>query len=357
MTIHLGENLRLLRKEHNLTQEQLAEALGVTPGAVHKWETEKATPELVTLVDLAVYFETSIDALLNYGWEKMTMEKAVKQLKNYTHAQQLADGTRYAEKALLRFPNSFQVVYCSANLYFLTLKKSQMPRAVELYERSLALLDQNEDPEISDLTIQNRIASCYCYLERTEDAVAILKRNNAAGCNNYLIGLLLSQMPGHEDESLPYLSEALGSCYHTLYNTCIGYANAYGVQNKLAEISELITLLYQFGEGLRTDGATNWIDRGNVKLFLILATMDSLRHRQEEAIQWLRKARESARRFDAAPNYHTYVGMKFYHGSQTASSYDDMGSTAMDIITNTLADKTIGKSLRPLWDRLLEEEP
>lgn len=357
MTIHLGENLRLLRKAHNLTQEQLAEALGVTPGAVHKWETEKAIPELGTLVELALYFEISVDALLNYGWETMTMEKAVAQLKDYTHAQQPEQGTRYAEKALLRFPNSFQVVYRSANLYFLTLKQANMPRAVELYERSLTLLDQNGDPEISALTIQNRIASCYCYLDRMEDAVAILKRNNAAGCNNYLIGLLLSQMPGHAEASLPYLSEALGSCYSTLYNTCIGYANAYGALNKLTEASELIKLLYQFGQGLRLDETTNWIDRGNVKLLLILATLDCLRDRQDEAIQWLRTARESARRFDAAPNYHTYVGMKFYHGDKAASSYDDMGSTAMDIITNTLADETIGKSLRPLWDRLLEEEP
>ena len=36
--IRLAENIRALRRQHRFTQEQLAESLGVTPGAVYKWE-------------------------------------------------------------------------------------------------------------------------------------------------------------------------------------------------------------------------------------------------------------------------------------------------------------------------------
>lgn len=39
MKIQLSKNIRLFRKEKGYTQEQLAEALGVTVGAVSKWET------------------------------------------------------------------------------------------------------------------------------------------------------------------------------------------------------------------------------------------------------------------------------------------------------------------------------
>ena len=38
MQIRLSENIRALRRRHGLTQEQLAEALGMTPVAVYKWE-------------------------------------------------------------------------------------------------------------------------------------------------------------------------------------------------------------------------------------------------------------------------------------------------------------------------------
>lgn len=38
MKIKLAENIKIFRKERKMTQEQLAEALGVTVGAVYKWE-------------------------------------------------------------------------------------------------------------------------------------------------------------------------------------------------------------------------------------------------------------------------------------------------------------------------------
>ena len=50
MNIKLAENIRSSRKARGLTQEQLAEVLGVTVGAVHKWETRLSVPELPLIV-------------------------------------------------------------------------------------------------------------------------------------------------------------------------------------------------------------------------------------------------------------------------------------------------------------------
>ena len=66
MEMKLAENIRAFRKERSLTQEQLAEVLGVTTGAVHKWEAKLSIPDLELIVEMADFFDTSVDVLLGY---------------------------------------------------------------------------------------------------------------------------------------------------------------------------------------------------------------------------------------------------------------------------------------------------
>ena len=53
MQLNLHENIKKYRKEMGLTQEALAEAFGVTVGAVSKWESGNTVPDIVTLMELA----------------------------------------------------------------------------------------------------------------------------------------------------------------------------------------------------------------------------------------------------------------------------------------------------------------
>lgn len=48
----LGENLQFLRKKENITQEQLAEQLGVSRQSISKWESDTAYPEMEKLLQL-----------------------------------------------------------------------------------------------------------------------------------------------------------------------------------------------------------------------------------------------------------------------------------------------------------------
>ena len=59
----LGSNIMRLRKENDLTQEQLANGLGITYQAVSKWETGVSSPDISMLPLLADVFEVSIDEL------------------------------------------------------------------------------------------------------------------------------------------------------------------------------------------------------------------------------------------------------------------------------------------------------
>ena len=74
MKLSLSANISKLRKEHAMTQEQLAEALGVTFASVSKWERGVATPELNLIAEMADLFEVSIDALIGYQFRNNNRE-------------------------------------------------------------------------------------------------------------------------------------------------------------------------------------------------------------------------------------------------------------------------------------------
>lgn len=63
--MNLKENLRRIRKDNNLSQEQLAEKLGVSRQSVSKWENGEAYPEMDKVLQICKMFNLNIDELLN----------------------------------------------------------------------------------------------------------------------------------------------------------------------------------------------------------------------------------------------------------------------------------------------------
>jgi transcriptional regulator with XRE-family HTH domain len=62
--MHLSEKIQLLRKQRNLSQEQLAEELDVSRQAISKWESEQSVPEMNNIIQLSEIFNVSTDFLL-----------------------------------------------------------------------------------------------------------------------------------------------------------------------------------------------------------------------------------------------------------------------------------------------------
>lgn len=74
-TTDLGQTISGCRKERAMTQEQLAQALGITAQAVSKWETGQSYPDIQFLPLLADLFEVSLDELLGREYRR-PMEEA-----------------------------------------------------------------------------------------------------------------------------------------------------------------------------------------------------------------------------------------------------------------------------------------
>ena len=63
--MNIGNNIKQLRQKNNLTQDQVAEKIGVSYQAVSKWENNANTPDIALLPQIANLFGVSIDALFS----------------------------------------------------------------------------------------------------------------------------------------------------------------------------------------------------------------------------------------------------------------------------------------------------
>lgn len=97
----LNENLAALRKEKGITQEEAAQAFGVTNQAVSKWELGQSCPDISLLPEIAAYYGVSVDSLLGAEPHWMRIASAA---SDYTKNR---DGIRYWEAAKAAFAGMF----------------------------------------------------------------------------------------------------------------------------------------------------------------------------------------------------------------------------------------------------------
>lgn len=84
MNNKFSENLKKIRKEHNLSQEQLADELGVSRQAISKWESSVAYPEMEKIIALCDKFNLNINDLLNKDInETKGEEESKKKINNF----------------------------------------------------------------------------------------------------------------------------------------------------------------------------------------------------------------------------------------------------------------------------------
>lgn len=76
--MNFADNLKKIRKEQNLSQEQIAERLGVSRQSVSKWESGQAYPEMDKMIQLCQMFNLNIDELLNQDIKELNSNKQAK---------------------------------------------------------------------------------------------------------------------------------------------------------------------------------------------------------------------------------------------------------------------------------------
>lgn len=115
MTLSIGKTIRKLRKERNLTQEELAELINVTAQAVSKWENELGMPDISQILPLASVFGVSTDVLFGIAGmnDKEEVEKLIHELHEKNKCLEINDREEYQAllEAVDRYPNHYSLLY------------------------------------------------------------------------------------------------------------------------------------------------------------------------------------------------------------------------------------------------------
>lgn len=360
----IGKNIRQYRKQYGLTQEQLAEAVGVTVGAVSKWESGHSNPDITMLPELADLFEISVDVLLGYQLNCRTAKRASEKIDELCRNKKFEEALRESDKAIQRYPNSFEVVYQSAVMYnFAGVERADdklLQKSLELFNRASTLISQNTDEKISELSIQVCIGEIYVSMGKIDSALEHLKKNNVFGINNVIIGMTLAQNNRCE-EALPYLSEGLVESVLKLFQTTIGLTTCFHSLGKKEQSREVIHWMYHLLEGLKLPNQVSYLDRMQVILLTACAQSAASENEMEMAEEYLKQAInlgkvwETGRKADGKQAYGV-KNIKFNY-LETETAGDGFGENIFDGIKNSLAsDKKTKEILMQIWRKIENEE-
>ncbi len=93
----LNEKIKLLRKNKNVTQKELADTLGVSKQLLSGWESNYSVPTIYKLIDLAYYFGVSTDYLLGLETEKKISVSGLTE-EEISHVAQIINDLKKKDK-------------------------------------------------------------------------------------------------------------------------------------------------------------------------------------------------------------------------------------------------------------------
>ncbi len=189
MSANFSNNFKTMRKQRSLTQEQIAETLGVSCQAVSKWETNSSYPDISLLPIIADYFGVSVDYLLGHD-----TSKKLEEIDNTCmFAENLFTEKRYREaipvlrEMLVKHPGNERLMYQLAWALSGTVKESE-----ENYEEAICLyhkiLEISTDTKMRNIVCRDLM---YRYSTKGEIDKALSYANGLPAfdlCREYHLG-------------------------------------------------------------------------------------------------------------------------------------------------------------------------
>lgn len=171
----MNETIRKYRKEQNLTQEQMANQLGISAPAVNKWENGNSYPDIELLALLARLLKIDIDTLLSFHEDLTEMEvgQFINQLSEKMSTEGFEEVFQEAETKIREFPNCNTLILWSAqilNAYLLMKyqdeekKDTYMEKIISWFEK-VAFCDDVELAKTAQISLAQNLMNHEKYEE------------------------------------------------------------------------------------------------------------------------------------------------------------------------------------------------
>lgn len=165
MNIYFGENLKELRRNKNLTQEKLADFLGVSFQTISKWERGDTYPDITMLPEIASFFKVSVDDLL--GVNRAENEKEIlKVLEEYDNLTDTDLKQEIIYELKEKYPNDFRILlrYMTCLVHFKEKTPENTAKIIAIYEN----IKQNCNNDKIRISAKRHIAELYKGLSEKE---------------------------------------------------------------------------------------------------------------------------------------------------------------------------------------------
>lgn len=321
MQIELGKKIRQLRHRDGRTQENLAEALGVTSQAVSRWEAGGSYPDMNLIPPIANYFGITIDELFGYHNEReqkidaLVAEITRMKWENNGVDVSISLAIEKARDAMVEFPGNERLMLCLASTLYTagyvrhgehhlmdtegydiynTQRHStyiEWKEAITLYEKALPMM---EDCDVRRVAV-GELMQLYVCMGQHEKALALAEAAPTIYSTRGYMRICACDGKERVRANGKALLDMLHACAAMMVQGILGSRKNISVTEKVESLRSAIHLF----DGVCSDGNYGEHNRLIGRIYTLLSLYLWLEGKSDDAFAALDSALDHFRQFEA----------------------------------------------------------
>lgn len=312
MKLNIGETIKRLRKEREITQEEFAEVLGVSCQSVSRWENNSCYPDIELIPTIASFFGISTDRLMDIDeiTEKENIEKYLERFQVAISKGELNECIAIAREGVKEYPNNYVLLDKLMFALFASGDNSgnipDWKENMEKYDAEITALGERIMKYCPDINLRLEAASRLAFNHILHGRKEIGKKIYETFPPMELSKERQMWWALEKDEKLPFLRDAIKQSYEFLksFMWLLADADVVDVETELIAINKIFEL-----EKLILDGNRPKNSWGDVWLDFDIAKRYALMGDIANTFKHLHLAVDEAKAFDKFPDEQKYTSV------------------------------------------------